>query len=269
MITSFQLPLTFDPQLLKADLVGIAPTEWVSHFNQEYFDGEWSGIALRSIGGNPKQIYPDPHAEGTVANTPMLERCPNIRRVLESFGCPVKSARLLKLSPGSCIREHRDYELGFAEGEIRLHIPVATEANVAFFLAGKPVKMNEGECWYLDFSLPHRVEHRGVADRIHLVIDCVVNDWLLELFPPQDDAASGSPEEITTPQSSPEEFERFRQAVLQDTNLQQQLRETSDRESFVTLVWELANERGYRFSTADVQDAMQAAQRAWIERWIE
>jgi hypothetical protein len=40
--------------------------------------------------------------------------------------------------------------------------------------------MKEGECWYLNFNLPHRVKNSGTADRIHLVIDCVVNDWLLQ-----------------------------------------------------------------------------------------
>ena len=57
MIVSFKLPLTFDPGLLQADLEGIAPSEWVNHFNQKYFEGEWSGVALRSIGGDPRLLY--------------------------------------------------------------------------------------------------------------------------------------------------------------------------------------------------------------------
>jgi hypothetical protein len=54
---------------------------------------------------------------------------------------------------------------------------------VSFFLAGERLLMNEGESWYLNFNLPHRVENRSCADRIHLVLDCVLNDWLRARFP--------------------------------------------------------------------------------------
>jgi hypothetical protein len=42
--------------------------------------------------------------------------------------------------------------------------------------------MAEGECWYLNVNQPHRVENRGSADRVHLVLDCVVDEWLRALF---------------------------------------------------------------------------------------
>jgi quercetin dioxygenase-like cupin family protein len=42
--------------------------------------------------------------------------------------------------------------------------------------------MHEGELWYLDFSQKHRVENNGATDRIHLVMDCKVNDWLVEII---------------------------------------------------------------------------------------
>ncbi|WP_339705616.1 aspartyl/asparaginyl beta-hydroxylase domain-containing protein [Algoriphagus aquimarinus] len=38
--------------------------------------------------------------------------------------------------------------------------------------------MKEGECWYLRLSDPHRVLNEGETDRIHLVMDLKVNDWL-------------------------------------------------------------------------------------------
>jgi hypothetical protein len=269
MTNSHRLSLDFDPQQLRSDLQLVKAEDWVPHFNTNYFEGEWSGIALRSTGGDPKQIYPDPHAKGSAVDTPILKQCPNLRQVLESFDCPIRSARLLKLSPGSSIKEHRDYDLGFADGEIRLHIPIATEASVSFFLAGKRIQMREGECWYLDFSLPHRIDHRGVADRIHLVLDCVINDWLLSFFPPGTAATNGVVAEDTNQLSSPGEFERFREVVLGDIELQGQLRQTSDRESFIALVCEAASSRGYRFSPADVWETLQAAHREVIARWIE
>ena len=42
--------------------------------------------------------------------------------------------------------------------------------------------MKEGECWYLNLSLKHRVNNFGDTSRIHLVIDCKVNDWIKNLL---------------------------------------------------------------------------------------
>jgi aspartyl/asparaginyl beta-hydroxylase len=272
MISNFKLALNFDPELLKSDLEGIAADDWVAHFNTGYFEGEWTGVALRSSNGLASQLYPDPRAKGSVANTPFLDRCPNIRALLGLFKCDLRCVRFLRLAAGSTIREHRDYDLGYDEGRIRLHIPVITNPHVDFFLDAHRVEMNEGECWYLDLSLPHWVANRGAADRIHLVIDCELNDWLRGLIPADEsqkarlEGEPGAGEETT---SSPAEFGRFRQAVLSDLNLQQRLRATSDRESFIRLVVAVGREGGYRFSTMDVDEALQAAHRAWSMRWID
>jgi len=102
--------------------------------------------------------------------------------VLALLHCPLTAVRLLRLKAGSSIREHSDYRLGYEDGEVRLHIPVVTNPDVNFFLAGQRLSMQEGECWYLNVNLPHRVDNQSTTDRIHLVIDCVVNDWLAEFF---------------------------------------------------------------------------------------
>src|SRR6267142_6034732 len=51
MNSKFKLPFGFDPQLLRADLEQVADDEWVAHFNKGYFEGEWTGVALRSFDG--------------------------------------------------------------------------------------------------------------------------------------------------------------------------------------------------------------------------
>lgn len=183
MLKSYKLPLDFDPVRLKADLARLQPGEWVPHFNTSYYEGDWSGIALRAVGGRAGQLYPDPTAAAAFADTPILARCPYFRDVLAAFHCPLTSVRLLKLAARSSIREHSDYKLGFEDGEMRVHVPVVTNLDVAFFLAGDQVIMREGEAWYLNLNLRHRVENHSDTDRIHLVIDCVVNDWMREFFP--------------------------------------------------------------------------------------
>jgi aspartyl/asparaginyl beta-hydroxylase (cupin superfamily) len=78
------------------------------------------------------------------------------------------------------VKEHRDYNLCLEDGELRLHIPITTNPEVRFMVAGKRVIMAPGECWYNDFTQPHSVHNDGDGDRVHLTIDCVVNDWLRE-----------------------------------------------------------------------------------------
>jgi hypothetical protein len=65
-----------------------------------------------------------------------------------------------------------------------------------------------------------------------------------------------------------EELNLFRHVVLCDQDLQEQLRETPDKESFLDLMITLGHARGYQFSIADVEAALLAAHRTWLERWI-
>jgi Aspartyl/Asparaginyl beta-hydroxylase len=182
MATALKLPFIFDSIALKAELKKIGPREWVGHYNQQYYEGVWSGVALRSVGGTPSQLFPDPVRANSYADTPVLDRCDYFREVLGTFKCPLESARLLKLGAGSRILEHRDFDLSSRYGVVRVHIPVQTNPGVEFLLDGERVLMSEGEGWYLDLSLPHRVVNAGMTDRIHLVLDCVVNEWIRALI---------------------------------------------------------------------------------------
>ena len=67
---------------------------------------------------------------------------------------------------------------------------------------------------------------------------------------------------------SQEDFERFRDLVLENTELQAQLREVENREAFMRLVVQLGQDRGYSFGVEQVASAMQASRRAWIERGL-
>ena len=271
MISTFKLPFSFDPKPLQADLDRIAAGDWVAHFNAAYFEGQWSGVALRSTDGQSNRIYPDAHTKVSYADTPMLDRCPNVRAILELFKCPLRSVRFLGLAPGSLIKEHRDFDLRLEDGQARLHIPIRTNAEVDFFLDAHRIELHEGECWYLNLSLPHWVENRGSTDRIHLVIDCEVNEWLLGLLPAaaaREDKPQVTPVAIETA-CSPEEFQRFRLEVLSDLKLQRQVRVTADWESFARLAVELGKERGYRFEVAQVEQALLANRQAWLAKWID
>lgn len=270
MISSFKLPFSFDPKPLQADLDRITAGDWVAHFNNAYFEGEWNGVALRSAGGQSSRIYPDVHTNVSYSDTPLLDLCPSIRAILKLFKCPLRSVRFLTLSPGSLIKEHRDFDLRLEDGQARLHIPIRTNSSVDFFLDAHRIELQEGECWYLNLSLPHWVENRGSTDRVHLVIDCEVNEWLRELLPAATvpDYETQALPVVTEPASS-EDFQRFHKEVLSDLELQRQLRVTADWESFARLAVELGKERGYRFGVSQVQQALVTTRRAWLEKWID
>jgi len=179
-----RLPLTFDPDLLARDLDSLSSVEWTRHYVRANYDGDWSVIPLRSPAGEThpiRMINADPTARSFV-DTPLLRDCHYFRRVLESFDCPLRTVRLMRLTPSSVIKEHADLDLSFEDGTVRIHIPVMTNEDVEFYLNGSRVVLEAGSAWYLRFSEPHRVANRGRTDRVHMVIDANVNAWLEALF---------------------------------------------------------------------------------------
>ena len=126
-------------------------------------------------------IYPDPTAT-VFEDTPMLRECPYFRAVLDAFRCPLRAVRLMRLTPGSVIKEHTDLNLDAEEGSARLHIPVTTNPDVEFYLNRQRVVLEAGSVWYLRLSDPHSVYNKGASARVHLVIDALVDDWLASLL---------------------------------------------------------------------------------------
>lgn len=181
MISTLKLPFTFDVQPLQRELKMLEPEDWEPHFNKQYFEGDWSGVALRAGAGAHVALYPDPTVTQYV-DTEALRKCPTVKTILERFECETESVRFLRLGPGSMIHEHRDYKLSIDDGLARVHIPLKTSPGVEFRLDGHRVDMAEGEAWYLNFNLPHSVKNHGDEDRVHLVIDCVANEWLKNFF---------------------------------------------------------------------------------------
>jgi hypothetical protein len=189
---------------------------------------------------------------------------PYFREVLASFRCPLKSVRLLKLGPGASIREHRDYDLGLDDGEARVHVPVAPNPSVEFLLDGRRVVMNVGEAWHLELNRRHSVRNRGASARVHLVIDCVADDWFRSQLSAGDAGLNPTDEAMPATRG----FDQFRELVLHDLSLQETLAGTTDRQAFIALVERLGREREFLFNAIDVEDALRAARRVWIQRWI-
>lgn len=179
-MNDYKLPQTYNVERLKTDLKICQKTDWLLHFNQNDFTGHWSSFALRSISGSESDILATPNA--TFQDTPTLNKCLYFKEIIDSFQCTKEAVRLLSLSPNSYIKEHKDLAAGYEDGFFRIHIPIQTNDKVEFRVNKKSLPMREGECWYANFNRLHFVSNEGETDRIHLVVDCLRNDWSDQLF---------------------------------------------------------------------------------------
>jgi len=186
MIKYVRLKHRFDVVRMQEEVHRFESSLWSLHYNEKHYDGSWTILPLRSINGsleNNISIQSSSLGENMAyQDTRLLDHCAYLTSVIHFFECEKLSVRLMKLNPGAVIKEHTDYDMSFEEGEARFHIPIITNQYVDFFIEDEKILMKEGECWYLNLSLKHRVNNFGNADRIHLVIDCKVNDWIKNLL---------------------------------------------------------------------------------------
>lgn len=186
MIRYIQLPYYFDAAQMQQEVNAIT-AGWTAHFNTMHYQGDWSGIPLRSPGGKLDNLLADAGAvKEPFGDTPLMQQCTYLRSILDQMPWEKTAVRLLKLSQGAVVKEHKDYGLNYEQGEVRLHIPVITHPDVEFYLDSHRLQMQEGTCWYINASLPHRLSNPSPVDRIHLVADCLVNDALQQMFERED-----------------------------------------------------------------------------------
>lgn len=103
----------------------------------------------------------------------------------QKMKCKIKNLMFYAMLPGGDIPPHRDMVGNVGFGGLRLHVPIITNEKVNFIVAGKKVIMGVGDLWALDTSYTHSVSNFGSENRIHLVMDVIVNEWVLSLLPPK------------------------------------------------------------------------------------
>ena len=253
-----RLPLRFDADALRVAVAVLPEDAWQPHFNTGYYEGDWSGIALRAF---DDALLPLVSGRGEPRATGHCDAFWSGQ--LARLETELRGARLLRLGAGGRIREHCDYDLGQPDGDLRVHIPIVTDSQVEFLLDGRQIPMQAGECWFLDLSRPHRVENHGGVERIHLVVDCRRSAWI------ETQIAVGLAD---TPPSRPslgsEAFAAFRTMVHADPELQAELAELGDNEAFLDAVLAHAAGTGHRFSREDLHAAMAQGRREWRAQWL-
>jgi aspartyl/asparaginyl beta-hydroxylase (cupin superfamily) len=115
--------------------------------------------------------------------TPMMERFPIMAKVLQEFKCPVKMMVYYNMLPGAKIHPHRDTSGTMELGFLRFHVPIRTNPQVDFHVDNVAVPMREGQLWALNTSHKHAVSNLGNSDRVHLVLEVEVNQWVRSVLP--------------------------------------------------------------------------------------
>ena len=180
-LSAIRLPRNYDVELLQRDLQTLQEVRRAPQPGP-YHKGEWTGIALYSMGGKQSTF---PSAAGTehYQETEELQSAPYFRQILHELECPKEVVRILFLPPEGHIKDHFDFHTSFQFGLLRLHLPIITHPDVIFIIDGQQVVMNPGELWYGDFSKVHSVKNNSQVVRVHMVIDVQINDFVLNLFP--------------------------------------------------------------------------------------
>ncbi|SDL79187.1 Aspartyl/Asparaginyl beta-hydroxylase [Pedobacter sp. ok626] len=185
--------VTYNVTQLHQELKHCLKMEWPLHFNNFDYQGDWRSISLRSASGAANDIYAH---SGDIAyrDTPLMAETPYISSIVNSWKCEKESVRLLALSPGSIIKPHKDLGCSYTDGNFRIHIPILTNKDVLFTVDGHNLFLDEGACWYIDFSNTHSIKNNGTTNRVHLIMDCIKNDWTDHLF--RDNGYQPATEEI-------------------------------------------------------------------------
>ncbi|NER60998.1 aspartyl/asparaginyl beta-hydroxylase domain-containing protein [Pseudomonas sp. MAFF212428] len=254
-----RLPVTVDLPLLLAALDEIGEDDWQPHFNQHYYAGDWSGVALIAAVDAPVALG---HGAGAALSSAPWLRDARWQQGLQGLALDIRSARLLRLGPGAQIHEHRDYDLDGEDADLRLHIPLLSPPQVDFMLDGQRIPMAAGECWFLDLCRRHSVHNRDRSARIHLVVDCRPGPWIMQTI------AAGLP---TTPApgrgQAGQAFAQFQQWLLQQPQACAELQALQDVEAFIQRTLAMAAAQGLEFDREHLRAAMRAGRARWSDQW--
>lgn len=80
------------------------------------------------------------------------------------------------LEPGAVLHPHRDLTGASMNNRIRFHVPVMTNPGVEFVVNNEKIKMAPGDLWCLDTSYVHSVRNDGADTRVHIIVECNIND---------------------------------------------------------------------------------------------
>jgi hypothetical protein len=96
------------------------------------------------------------------------------KRLQEKHGnAYVVRSLFARLRPGGSIPKHMDRNHSLSHGH-RIHIPLVSDASVAFSVGSGSRYLKEGEIWEVNNRHEHHVENNSDIYRIHLIVDWAI-----------------------------------------------------------------------------------------------
>ena len=108
-------------------------------------------------------------------------------KLRSQFNTGIRYMSFYSAKPGLNLHKHRDLTGNLIQGFIRLHIPIYTHPD-CFYLCGtflNPMKIHAkaGNVYALDTGYLHGVVNKSSINRIHLLIELEVNNWMKGYLP--------------------------------------------------------------------------------------
>lgn len=143
----------------------------ISNYSSSYKD-KWKEIALIRDWETTK--------EGHLLNELLA-------KIRQQFNTGIRYMSFYSAKPGLVLHRHRDLTGNLIQGFIRLHIPIYTHKE-CYYLCGSPFNIRKinakvGNVYALDTGYLHGVVNNSSINRIHLLVELEVNDWMKYYLP--------------------------------------------------------------------------------------
>jgi hypothetical protein len=141
-----RFPIQFDIVRMREEYNLIKDENWLGHYDAT-LSRDWKAILLVSLNGEMVDEESQRGADDydLMKRTPIVEKLPYFKEILDEFKCPQGRVRILKLAPGAGIGMHRDIRheaANIAVGRVRLHIQYLQMIKLFSLSVGKKLKCN-------------------------------------------------------------------------------------------------------------------------------
>lgn len=145
----------------------------------DYQSSGWKTISLMNQSGQSEDVV---IGDGSAIETDIMSFLPTLKSYINFLPLHYMWVRLAKLEPNSFLWEHKDYTDLSDRKRLRFHLPISTNKSSLLILLGHQVHLGKGYLWKLDPQVAHGACNMGPSARIHLIIDCYVDDILENLL---------------------------------------------------------------------------------------
>jgi hypothetical protein len=148
--------------------------QWTSVYS-DYHTGGWQTLSLLNSTSRPTDTVIE---DCDPVETSLLKKMPATRALLHRLGFEYMWARLARLEPSAFMHEHRDYQELKDVRRLRLHIPVITNPFSSIIIDSTRIHLALGHIWKLNPIHRHAAGNFGKEARVHIILDCYVDDAL-------------------------------------------------------------------------------------------